>query len=121
MTDNSNQPSDRRRHPRAPLSLLVQYRFSTFEDFVAEYSGDISVGGIFLRTEDIREEGTLIHLQFWLEDGTRLIEGTGRVVRAIQPGDPARPPGMGVEFASLDAESAQLIERIIAAKLPPGR
>jgi molecular chaperone DnaK len=119
MSDDSNRPAERRRHPRAPLSLLVQYRFNTFEDFLAEYSADISAGGMFIPTEEVREEGSLVHLQFWLEDGTRLIEGTGRVARVIPAGDPNRMAGMGVEFVNLDVESTELIHRIVAAKAPP--
>jgi molecular chaperone DnaK len=119
MSDDSNRPAERRRHPRAPLSLLVQYRFNTFEDFLAEYSADISAGGMFIPTEEVREEGSLVHLQFWLEDGTRLIEGTGRVARVISVGDPNRTAGMGVEFVNLDVESTELIHRIVAAKAPP--
>jgi molecular chaperone DnaK len=121
MSDDPNFSADRRRHPRAQVSLLVQYRFNTFEDFLAEYSADLSVGGIFIRTDDVREEGALIHLQFWLEDGTRLIEGTGRVARVIHPGDPNQPAGMGVKFVSLDAASTELIQRIVAAKIPSNR
>src|SRR5918996_4494898 len=121
MSDNPNDPGERRRHPRAPVSVLVQYRFNTLEDFLAEYSGDLSVGGIFIRTDDAREVGSLIHLQFWLEDGTRLIEGTGRVARVIARGDPEQPAGMGVEFVSLDPESTRLIARIVATKVVPPR
>jgi molecular chaperone DnaK len=121
MSDNPNQPENRRRHPRAPLSVLVQYRFNTLEDFLAEYSADLSVGGMFIRTDDVREQGALIHLQFWLEDGTRLIEGTGRVARVIAPGDPNQPAGMGVEFVSLDPESSRLIARLVATKISPPR
>ena len=121
MSDPSNRNSERRRHPRAPLSLLVQYRFNSFEDFLSEYSADISAGGMFIRTEEVREEGSLVHLQFWLEDGTRLIEGTGRVARVIPPGDPSHEPGMGVEFVQLDVESTELIHQIVAAKARPER
>ena len=54
---------DRRKHPRTPLSLLVQFRFNTFEDFLADYSHDISPGGMFIRTDEPQEEGSIIYLQ----------------------------------------------------------
>jgi uncharacterized protein (TIGR02266 family) len=108
---------ERRKFPRAPLQLLIQYRFDTFEDFLAEYSVDLSVGGMFIRTDSPREEGTFIYLQFALRDGSRLIEGLGKVVRVNPAGEEGRVAGMGVEFVNLDPESAQLIEEIVASRL----
>ena len=90
MDDDGKPPGDnRRKHPRTALSLLVQYRFNTFEDFLAEYSVNISPGGMFIRTDEPREEGAMIYLQFSLKDGAKLIEGLGRVVR-VNPPDEVR-------------------------------
>src|SRR2546423_6590799 len=118
MADDPQPPGgdNRRRHPRTPLSLLVQFRFNTFEDFLAEYSVNISPGGMFIRTTEPREEGSMIYLQFSLKDGSKLIEGLGRVVRVNPEGDPGREPGMGIEFVNFDEESMQLIEEICGTK-----
>lgn len=105
---------DRRRYPRTSLSILVQYRFNTFEDFLAEYSANISIGGIFIRTEFPKEEGAIVYLQFSLQDGSRLIEGMGKVVRVNPPG--SRHVGMGVEFMNFDEESMALIHDICTAR-----
>ena len=113
------QGSDKRNHPRAELSLLIQFRFDTFDDFLAEYSIDISTGGMFIRTNTPREEGSFIYLQFSLRDGSRLIEGLGKVVRVNLPDESGRIAGMGVEFVNFDEESMQLIEEIVAQKLAP--
>ena len=98
---------ERRKHLRVELNLLVQYRFDTFDEFLSEYAGDISAGGIFIETDRPRPVGTMIYLQFALRDGTQLIEGLGRVVRVVPPGNPQ--PGMGVEFENLDTQSQDLI------------
>ncbi len=116
MTDDAPPSGNKRRYPRTPLSLLVQYRFDTFDDFLAEYSKDISPGGMFIRTNDPREEGSMIYLQFSLKDGSKLIEGLGRVVRVNRPGDPDRTPGMGIEFVNFDDESMALIQEICDSK-----
>jgi uncharacterized protein (TIGR02266 family) len=108
---------DRRRFPRAPLRLLIQYRFETFEQFIAEYSMDISVGGMFIKTDQPQEEGAFVCLQFALRDGSRLIEGLGKVVRVNRGDDPDRPRGMGVEFVNFDPDSMALIEEIVANRL----
>lgn len=117
MADEPDETSDnRRKHQRVPLSLLVQYRLNSFEDFLAEYSHDISLGGMFIRTEEPREEGSMIYLQFWLNDGSKLIEGLGKVVRVNPPGDPKKPAGMGVEFLNFDEDSMSLISEIVETR-----
>lgn len=108
--------ADKRRFARTALSLLVQYRFNTFEDFLAEYSVNLSAGGIFIRTDQPKDEGSIIYLQFSLKDGSRLIEGMGRVVRVNPPGTPGRVAGMGIEFLNFDPDSTALIEEIVASK-----
>lgn len=118
MAEEPNDPGgdERRRHERVPLSLLVQYRLNSFEDFLAEYSADISVGGMFIRTDEPREEGAMIYLQFWLNDGSKLIEGLGKVVRVNPPGNPEKPAGMGVEFVNFDDDSMAFITEIVGAR-----
>ncbi len=108
--------AEKRKHPRTPLNVLVQFRFDSFEDFLAEYSLNISPGGIFIRTDEPREQGAVIYLQFTLRDGSRLIEGMGRVVRVNPPGNAAMPAGMGIEFINFDDESMALINDICARR-----
>ena len=107
---------ERRRFPRTPLSLLVQYRLNSFEDFLAEYSVNISPGGMFIKTDKPLDEGSMVYLQFSLKDGSRLIEGMGKVVRVNPPGVKDRIPGMGVEFVNFDEESMALINEICAQR-----
>jgi molecular chaperone DnaK len=114
--ESDGRYANRRKHPRTPLSLLVQYRFNSFEDFLAEYSVDISPGGMFIRTAEPREMGSMIYLQFQLKDGSKLIEGLGKVVWVNAPGTPGRAAGMGIEFINFDDESMALIEEICASK-----
>ena len=110
---DEKSPQDRRKYPLVPLSLLIQYRFDTLEDFLAEYSTDISMGGMFIRTDQPREVGSLIYLQFYLRDGAKLIEGLGRVVRVAEPDADNAGYGMGIEFVNFDSESMKLIEQIV--------
>ncbi len=106
------------RAPRVPVSMLVQYRFDTLQDFVAEYSIDLSTSGIFVRTEEPRKVGSMVYLQITLRDGSKLIEGFGRVARV---GSDARgQTGMGIQFINFDDDSMALIEKIVAGRLGPG-
>lgn len=117
-SDPPSGSNPRRRHPRTQLSILVQYRFNTFEDFLAEYSVNISLGGMFIRTDEPAEKGEMIYLQFSLKDGSKLIEGMGRVVHVNPPDEQSRTAGMGIEFVSFDEESMALIQEICSAKSP---
>jgi len=112
----SSSPENRRKHPRTRFSILVQYRLNSFEEFIAEYSVDLSPGGMFLRTEEPRDLGSMVYLQFQLKDGSKLIEGLGKVVWINEPGTPNRTPGMGIEFVNFDEESVALIQEICSSK-----
>ncbi len=111
-------PENRRKHPRSPLEMLIQYRCDTMEEFLSRYSLDLSPGGMFIRTDDPREEGELVFLQFYLNDGEKLIEGLGRVVRVNEPGGPATA-GMGIEFVNFDEDSMTLIQEICGSRVGP--
>ena len=110
---------ERRRYPRVPLNLLIQYRSESFEKFMSEYASDISEGGMFIRTDEPREEGSMVYLQFTLEDGTKLIEGLGRIVR-VNPDGGENPRGIGVEFVNFDEHSRALIQAIIGERAGGG-
>jgi type IV pilus assembly protein PilZ len=114
-TSKREKGTERRKYPRVPLSLLIQYRFDTLEDFLSEYSTNISIGGMFIRTDKPKDEGTLVYLQFYLRDGAKLIEGLGRVVR-VNPSESAgdqAAAGMGIEFVNFDEESMELVRQIV--------
>jgi uncharacterized protein (TIGR02266 family) len=113
---SSSDPSERRRHRRVPLRLLVQHRFESLEAFLEEVATDLSAGGMFLRTQSPHAVGSTIYLRFTLADGLPLIEGIGRVVWASAAGAAEAVSGMGIEFVSLDDESLQLIDTIVAER-----
>lgn len=102
--------SKQRKHDRVPLNLLVQFRINDFSSFMKDYANNISAGGMFLHAEEIRPIGSLIYFQFALREGTRLIEGLGRVVRA-------QPDGMGIEFVGLEDKSKAMIEHIVQQRM----
>ncbi|HUK86309.1 MAG TPA: PilZ domain-containing protein [Terriglobales bacterium] len=109
-----DDPEDRRRHRRAPVDLQVSLRFSSVQQFLSACAGDISEGGMFIRTEgaDKHGPGEIVTLQF--DAGSeRIVQGKARVVR-VDKG------GIGVEFVELDETSRRLIEMIVRIKLAAG-
>jgi uncharacterized protein (TIGR02266 family) len=119
---NSDQGnySIKRRFARVPLSLEVNIRFDDIKTFISEYSSDLSVGGIFIKTRKPRDLGTQVTLSIHLQDGQRLIEATGRVVRVVHSGDAytGAVPGMAIEFTELHPKSRRIIEQYIKQYTP---
>ena len=109
-------PDNRRKHARAAMALLVQYRFNSLEDFLAEYATNLSPGGMFIQTEAPSAVGTTLHLQFSLKDGSRLIDGLAKVVRVVPHATVDGPAGMGVEFVQFDPESLALVQKLCAPR-----
>lgn len=111
----------RRKFPRAPIDLVVSLRFESVREFMNAKAEDISLGGMFLRSEQagpggqLRTVGQLLVLKF--DAGNqRVVEGLGRVVRVVPCDEPGMVAGVGVEFLDLDERSRALIEAIIAIK-----
>ncbi|MEE8409831.1 MAG: TIGR02266 family protein [Myxococcota bacterium] len=103
--------TERREHPRLPLKMLVQFRLHDMDEFMRDHAVNLSAGGMFVRTTEPHEIGSMVYLQFRLADGEKIIEGLGEVVHVNPPGHAV--PGMGVEFVNLDQESRRLIDQIV--------
>lgn len=101
--------SDKRKHPRVSLNMLVQVDVESIEKFKDEHCADISAGGMFLRTKDVRPVGASVFFQLKLKDGGPLIEGQARVVRVADD-------GMGVEFESLLEPSKSIVAALVAER-----
>ena len=100
---------EQRKHPRVSLNMLVQVDVASIESFKSEHCANISEGGMFLRTKDVRPIGTSLFFQLVLKDGGPLIEGQAKVVRV--EGD-----GMGVEFESLLEPSKSIVAALVAER-----
>jgi hypothetical protein len=110
---------ERRRHPRAPVDLLVGVKFESVQQFLAVYAEDISESGMFLRSEHagpLREPGEMLELRF--DAGNRrIVQGRARVVRVVEPSGPGEPGGIAIEFVELDSVSRRLLEAVVRIKL----
>ncbi|QQR90787.1 MAG: TIGR02266 family protein [Myxococcales bacterium] len=111
--------ADTRKDRRAPVSLKVRFKSATVDQFIEQYSIDISRGGLFIKSKSPMPVGTLLKFEFQLKDESRLIQGVGRVVWMRMPeqaSEPDKPPGMGVKFIKMDPQSRALVERIVAPR-----
>ena len=109
---------DVRKDKRTPVIIKFRFRSATIDEFIEQYSRDISRGGIFVKHKEPLPVRTLVKFEFKLKTDQAVIRGVGRVVwtRDMAHATRDRPPGMGIKFIKLDDESRQLIERVVAGK-----
>lgn len=116
-----NPSPDPSRAPRAPLTTEVRLEFPQLSDFVREYSANISLGGMFIQTRNLKPPGTSFRFELRLADDFKIIHGRATVVWVRREDEGAdRPAGMGVRFDELGGDSRELIFRIVDRHIQKG-
>ena len=106
---------------RVPLEREVVLEFEHFSSFISEYSANISLGGMFVKTEKPRLPDTVFRFEIRLADDAPLVAGLAKVLWVREAEDGAdRPTGMGVRFLQLEDEGRGLIEQIVREHLARG-
>lgn len=100
------EASPQRKYVRVPQSYKVAY-FSR-QELAESYLSDISLGGLFIATDDPLDQGETVKLKIFLPDKGRELEVLGEVAwssreHVITP-EKTHPPGMGVRFLHLSIE-----------------
>ena len=106
---------------RVPYETAVRFEFDRFRGFVEEHSADLSLGGMFVKTRTVPPVGTVVPIEFRLDDGYELIRGTGKVIWVREEDEgPGRPAGMGLRFLELTAGSRELIFKVVERRAKQG-
>lgn len=105
-----DSPSDKRRHHRAGVTLLVEYEGA--DEFLVDYTDNLSSGGTFVATARELPIGSGVRLALSFPGLVETI-GIEGVVRWTRTGE---EPGVGIEFLGAEGQKrlAALIERIRA-------
>jgi hypothetical protein len=69
---------------------------------------------MFIKSFHPAPTGTLLKIECEVDRGPKVIRAVARVVWHREQDQPGSPAGMGVKFVKLDADSASLIEEIVA-------
>ena len=94
----------------------INHEFASADEFIREYAMNLSLGGCFIRTNDVVPIGTEVALKFTvILDDFETIEGMGEVVRVVHPGG-HEPPGVGVVFTSLTDASRNVLVQLFIRK-----
>jgi uncharacterized protein (TIGR02266 family) len=112
--DGSKGGAERRRFPRADIMLKVQYRHA--KDFLADYTENISAGGVFIATDEQFEKGTELDFEVSFPGLLDPIPLKG-LVKWCRPARSAEEPaGIGIQFEQEQAVSkgplAQLVTKL---------
>jgi uncharacterized protein (TIGR02266 family) len=111
--------SDDRKDQRVKVpTLKAKYKSATVDEFIDQYAGDISRGGIFIKTPKPSPIGTLLKIEIQLKDGAPVISAVGRVVWRREQPEGGQAAGMGIKFIKLEPESVPIVERIVERKAP---
>jgi type IV pilus assembly protein PilZ len=98
--------ADARAHPRAPIELKVRYQ--RMNAFLADYTRDISKGGIFIKTSEPLEVGTEFEFEVSLPKREEPIRLRGRVQWVPSDGS-----GMGIQFLWKDYDERLAFEKVV--------
>ena len=121
MSDAKQPPLEPLESRRVPLEREVVLEFEHFSNFIREYSANISLGGMFVRTDKPHLPDTVFRFEVRLADDGPLISGLAKVLwvrEAVEAAD--RPPGMGVRFLELVPQGRALIEQIVQEHMARG-
>lgn len=105
---------------RVPFEAAVRLEFDRFHGFVEQYSANLSLGGMYIKSDEPPPLGSEVSVEFALEDGFELIRGRGRVAWVSPPGEGSDAPGFGLRFLELTPGSRELIFRLVERRVREG-
>jgi uncharacterized protein (TIGR02266 family) len=107
----NDSSAEERRFQRAAVTMEVHYR--TTGSFLVSYSLNLSMGGLFLETDELLPTGTRLAVRFAVPGAVDPVETSAHVVWVRPPSDDGAPPGLGLQFDSLEEHIGALIDRLV--------
>ena len=106
-------PDNRRLEPR--YAVAVEVTFESAHNFYTGLTSDLSGGGLFVATLQIRPVGERIHLRFTVPTSREPIEAVTEVrwVRATAMSGGGGEAGMGLQFLQLAPQAKEAIKAFL--------
>ena len=114
--------SNKRKHPRVQAEGVLSHLKAGDELALGMLVENISLGGLFVRTDQPLPRGTPLVLEVVRPGPQKAIKVAGRVVTTVLAEDARRrglTPGMGIRFDPVSAEVLKRLEELIGASVPP--
>jgi len=106
--------TERRKYNRYHFKIDIEFAVKR-ETIFSTKSRNISTGGIFIISEEFFSVGTIgiLHMEFNFDNQKVIITPRGEVVSVMSAIEPEKFFGMGVEFLSIDTQSAINLSNVI--------
>jgi uncharacterized protein (TIGR02266 family) len=114
--DATQSFADRRAAPR--IGMEVEVDFHTDSNFYTGFTEDISEGGLFIATYQMKPIGTMIALELSLNGQIVRAVGEVRWVRDVREESHGVRPGMGLQFQKLEDADRGVIAAFLQARAP---
>ena len=100
----------------APVRVRLPY--PDLETFVVRFAPNVTRGGVFIASRAPRPVGDTFAFEVQLATGYVALAGEGKViwVKELNPAEPTKPHGMGVQFTALAPASRAVLQRMLALK-----
>ena len=106
--------TERRRHERVPFAEPIRITASSLDLRSTEQAIDLSLGGLFYRTDTPPRVGTMMDVQLGVDEDGEPIHAKAKVVRTVPPlKELAVPAGAGLLFTELDERGRLFIENTV--------
>jgi uncharacterized protein (TIGR02266 family) len=103
-----------RAHPRVAAHLEVRYRHR--EEFLKDYTENISLGGLFIATREPLERGTPVHVELVIHDLAVPLSLVGRVAYRLDEAEAAAlgaVTGIGVQITEIDPRTEETLRSYV--------
>jgi uncharacterized protein (TIGR02266 family) len=92
--------------------VLVEYE--SVEDFLIDYTANMSIGGMFIQTRNPLPIGTRFRLRFRIPGRAKAVETLAEVRWVLKPEESGpMKPGMGVQFEELATGDRTAVESML--------
>ncbi len=105
---------EQRRHTRRALAVQFQGSEAEGAGQLVFTSADLSAGGAFLASELLLEESEQVSLAFHLPGDAQPLRAQARVAWVRRFPEAVDPPGMGVEFVTMERDDRQRLQAFLS-------
>lgn len=98
--------------PRMPIRLQIVYE--SLDEFLIDYTSNVSLGGIFITTREPLAKGTRFRLRVRIPVRRKPIETVATVNWSVPPSEGSSlNPGMGVQYDPVYPEDLRFIQQLL--------
>jgi uncharacterized protein (TIGR02266 family) len=118
MSADSGSPAHFRENSRAALQAPATVQIDSFSEPLSGYTANISLGGMFIQTENPVPVGSIVRFQVELGFPAGTVRGTAEVVwmRAKTQGA-QEPAGIGLQFRFVEEDGEPLLRTAVQQAL----